>query len=454
MTTKTTLTFASGVGTATGANFLLESEAGKNLIDCGLVQGSQFAEEINKDDFPYDASSIKNLFVTHAHADHIGRIPKLVRAGFRGTIYSTPATKHLAAVMLSDILVQIRREAGSQKVEPIFNNEDIDKALELWKEIPYHEPTTIGDFVVTLRDAGHILGSTMFEFVKNGKKIVFTGDLGNSPTPLLPDTETITDADYMVMESVYGDRNHEPKSERREKLKRVINDTIKRGGTIVIPAFSLERTQVILYELNNLIENKEIQSIPVFLDSPLAIKVTSVYKSFSASFNKAVQQEQSEGDNIFEFPGLKFVRTTEESRGIVRHAGSKIIIAGSGMSTGGRVIHHEREFLNDPQSTILIVGYQVAGSLGRELQDGAKSVQIEGKDISVKAKIETILGYSSHKDSDHLIEFVGNTAKTLKCVWVAMGEPKSSLFLTQRLRDYLGVNAVYPKVGETVVLDM
>ena len=451
---KTTITFESGVGTATGANFLLETENGKNLIDCGLVQGSRFAEEINKSDFPYKAEEIKNLFITHAHADHIGRIPKLVKAGFRGVIYSTPETKALAAVMLPDILMQMKREAGEQNVPPMYNNEDIDKAFELWKEIPYHQKMTIADFEVTARDAGHILGSTMYEFVKNGKKIVFTGDLGNSPTPLLRDTETITDADYMVMESVYGDRNHEPQAERQAKLKRVIGETIKRGGTIVIPAFSLERTQVILYELNNLFENKEVPPVPVFLDSPLAIKVTAVYKSFTQDFNKTVQDEQAEGDNIFEFPGLKFIRTAEESAGIVRHAGSKIIIAGSGMSTGGRVIHHEREFLGDPQSTILLVGYQVAGSLGREIQDGAKSVKIEGQMIDIKASVETIFGYSSHKDSDHLIEFVENTAKTLKCVWVAMGEPKSSLFLTQRLRDYLGVNAVYPKIGETVTLDI
>jgi metallo-beta-lactamase family protein len=451
---KTAITFCGGVGMATGANFLLETEAGKNLIDCGLVQGSKFAEEANRNNFPYDVTSIKNLFVTHAHADHIGRIPKLVRDGFRGVIWSTPETKRLSAVMLPDILMQMRRETGEQNIEPIYSSGDIDIALDLWKEIPYHQTTTIADFAVTLLDAGHILGSTMFEFVKNGKKIVFTGDLGNSPTPLLRDTEIITDADYMVMESVYGDRNHEPKSERRAKLKRVINDTIKRGGTIVIPAFCLERTQVILYELNNLIEEKEIPNIPVFLDSPLAIKVTNVYKAFSADFNKNVQQEQSEGDNIFQFPGLKFIRTAEESKDIARHQGSKIIIAGSGMSTGGRVIQHEREFLGDPQSTILIVGYQAAGSLGRELQDGAKLVRIEGQMIPIKANIEIILGYSSHKDSDHLIEFVENTAKTLKCVWVAMGEPKSSLFLTQRLRDYLGVNAVYPKIGETVTLDI
>jgi metallo-beta-lactamase family protein len=418
------------------------------------VQGSKFAEEINNGDFPYDVASIKNLFVTHAHADHIGRIPKLVRDGFRGTIWSTPETKQLSAVMLPDILVQIRREAGEQGIEPMYGNDDIDTAFSLWKEIPYRQTTTIADFAVTFRDAGHILGSAMIEFVKNGKKIVFTGDLGNSPTPLLRDTETIVDANYMVMESVYGDRNHEPKSERRAKFKRIINETVKRGGTIVIPAFSLERTQIILYELNNLIEEKEIQAIPVFLDSPLAIKVTSVYKTFSADFNKAVQQEQKEGDNIFEFPGLKLVRTDEESKEISRNKGSKIIIAGSGMSMGGRVIRHEREFLGDPQSTILMVGYQAAGSLGRELQDGAKSVHIEGQDVAVSAHVETIFGYSSHKDSDHLIEFVEDTAEKLKCVWVTMGEPKSSLFLTQRLRDYLGVNAVYPKIGETVTLDI
>ena len=454
MKPKTTITFCSGVGTATGANFLLETEAGKNLIDCGLVQGSQFAEEINGKPFAYNPADIKNLFITHAHADHIGRVPKLVREGFNGVIYSTPETRRLAAVMLPDILTQMRREAAQKHIEPIYSDDDINKAMNRWQEIPYHKPTKIADFEITMRDAGHILGSAMIEFVKNGKKIVFTGDLGNSPTPLLRDTETITDADYMVMESVYGDRNHEPKTERRAKLQKIINDTVKRGGTIVIPAFSIERTQVILYELNELLKNKEIPAIPVFLDSPLAIKVTNVYKSFVGDFNKKIQGEESSGDEVFDFPGLKMIRTAEESADIVHHRGPKIIIAGSGMSTGGRVVHHEHIYITDPQSTILIVGYQVAGCLGRQLQDGAKTVQIEGTTVSVKANIEQILGYSSHKDSDHLIEFVEATAKTLKCVWVAMGEPKSSLFLTQRLRDYLGVNAVYPKIGETVILDI
>ncbi len=448
------LTFASGVGSATGANFLLQTDEGINiLVDCGLMQGSRFALEENRKDFPFNPASINFLFITHAHADHIGRIPKLIKDGFNGTIYSTPETQMLTSVMLPDILMQMERECKEDHLLPMYSMNEITKALSLWKNIPYHTPTDIAGFSVNIKDAGHVLGSSMIEFSKNGKKIVFTGDLGNSPTPLLNDTEVINDATYMVMESVYGDRNHESKDTRRQKLKEVINATAARGGIIIIPAFSMERTQVILYELNELIEGNEIKPIPVFLDSPLAIKVTNVYKSFVKDFNTAVRQDAAAGDSIFNFPGLKFVRTAEESKMLTRNPESKVIIAGSGMSTGGRVIHHEKYYLTDPQSTILLVGYQAAGSLGREMQDGAKIVTIEGQNIQVHAHIEQILGYSSHKDSDHLIEFVSNTVKTLKAVYVAMGEPKSSLFLTQRLRDYLGVNAIYPERGQTVNLE-
>ncbi len=293
----------------------------------------------------------------------------------------------------------------------------------------------------------------MITFSRNGKNIVFTGDLGNSPTPLLRDTEVVTDATYMVMESVYGDRNHEPKTERREKFKDIINEAYEARGTLLIPSFSIERTQVVLHELKHFITNKEIPEIPVFLDSPLAEKVTAVYERYIGDFNQHIQDDVKNGGSFFRFPGLRLVQTVDESAALQHVQGPKIIIAGSGMSVGGRILQHEIQYLGDPQSTILLVGYQAMGTLGRKIEEGQKVVKISGVPVEVKARVRGIYGYSSHKDSDHLVEFVAGTAQTLKKVYVAMGEPKSSLFLVQRLRDYVGVDAVYPKLGESVKLE-
>ena len=443
------VTFWGGVGIVTGANFFIEHGDKKFLVDCGLIQGEKFAMDDNRKPFPYNPAEIDYLFVTHAHLDHVGRIPKLVKDGFKGVIYSTPETKSLGNLILEDACAILAKDAVHDGVLPLYEPVDIVKAMSLWKEIPYHVETEIyPGLAVYLRDAGHVLGSSMFEFTLGDKKVMFTGDLGNSPTPLLKDTETIHDIDYLIMESVYGDRNHEPKDERRQKLRDVINQTAKRGGAVVIPAFSLERTQVILYELNHLVENKLITSLPIFVDSPLAIKVTSIYKASKGYFNDKVQAEIKDGDDIFNFPRLKFSMSGQESMAIRNTPNPKIIIAGSGMSSGGRVTHHEVNYLPDPHSTILLVGYQSLGTLGRQLQDGAKKVMINGQEVTVRAKIETINGYSSHKDSDHLVEFVADSKETLKKVFVVMGEPKASLFLTQRLRDYLGVDALYPERGK------
>jgi metallo-beta-lactamase family protein len=279
-------------------------------------------------------------------------------------------------------------------------------------------------------------------------KIVFTGDSGNSPSPLLRDTEKITDADYLIVDSVYGDRNHEPKSERDERFKKIIKETISANGALVIPAFSIERTQVILYELNNLVEDGKIPSVPVFLDSPLALKVTEVYKHSTKLFNESVQKEIKSGDDIFSFPKLKIIHSGFESQKIEDIQNPKIILAGSGMSEGGRVVHHEMSFIGDPKSTILLMGYQALGTLGRRIQDGGSSIEINGQTLPIRARIEMISGYSSHKDSDGLIDMVSDTADTVKKVFVVMGEPKSSLFLVQRLRDYLDVDGIYPEKGK------
>lgn len=444
------LTFCSGVGSVTGANFLMEisnnNKTTKILVDCGLIQGEKSAQIENRNDFPYTPSEIDILFITHAHLDHVGRIPKLVKDGFNGIIYSTPETFSLAQLILEDALGLLTREATNEGILPLYEDKDLKKAISLWQTIPYHEEKKFAEgFSVFLKDAGHILGSSMFIFSCEDKKIVFTGDLGNSPTPILRDTEALGPVDYVIMESVYGDRNHEPKDERREKLQSIILDAIKRQGTLIIPAFSLERTQVILYEINKLVETKMIPIIPVFVDSPLATKVTEIYKTSSRLFNERAQGEIKSGDDIFNFPRLSFTVSTQESRAIDHAKSPKIVIAGSGMSVGGRVIHHEEVYLGNPKNTVLLVGYQTLGSIGRHLLDGSKKVLIHGEPVNVNAKIESILGYSSHKDSDHLVEFAETAGNNVKKIFVVMGEPKASLFLVQKIRDNLGFNALYPE---------
>jgi len=452
---KYSLIACGGVGNATGANFLVKTPDMKFLVDCGLIQGSHFAVEENREEFPYKPSEISFLLITHAHMDHIGRIPKLVREGFSGTIYSTPETREIAALMLDDAVNLIDREAREKHQDPIYTKEDIAHSMFLWKTVEYHTPLDLSNNVsIFLRDAGHVLGSSIIEVTlrgagslgindaKKGLKIAFTGDLGNSPTPLLRDTEYVTDADYMVMESVYGDRNHESKDIRDARLKEILGNALRRGGTVVIPAFSLERTQVILYEINTLVEANQLPRVPIFLDSPLAMKVTDVYARYEKDFNPARKKDIAAGDNLFDFPGLKIVRHPDESAAIHSLTGPKIIIAGSGMSVGGRVLSHEAYYLGDPNATILIVGYQVPGSLGRKIEEKSPKLTVNGQNIVVRQHLEKISGYSSHKDSDHLVEFVSHALPKLRQVFIAMGETKSSTFLVQRLRDELGANAI------------
>ena len=452
MPERAKLTFCSGTGVVTGANFLLEIAGLKILIDCGMIQGNKMAEDANWEPFTYDPATINALIVTHGHVDHIGRIPKLVHDGFRGTIYSTHPTKEISEIMLQDTAFILSHDR-EHDLKKIYNNQIISQALGSWKTFDYHETFSLGEGLkVEFSDAGHILGSATVKIEYRGKTIVFTGDLGNSPSPLLRDTEMVQ-ADYLVTESVYGDRNHDDKDTRRQKLVEIIQDAVKQKGALVIPIFSLERSQELLFEINDLIENNRIPLVPFFLDSPLAIKLTAVFKKYSRYFNERAQKMINSGNDIFMFPGLRVTLETEESKMIVRMPNPKIIIAGSGMSTGGRIIHHEHNHLPDPKSIILLIGYQSMGTLGRKLQEGVKRVRVAGEEVSVRARVAAIDGYSGHKDSDGLLDFIQNMSDRVRKIFVVMGEPRSSLFLAQKLRDYLGLDARAPIAGESVELE-
>ncbi|MEK7572779.1 MAG: MBL fold metallo-hydrolase [Patescibacteria group bacterium] len=446
------VTFYGGTGSVTGANFLLEAGGKKILIDCGLTQGFKIADDINWDPFPYNAGEIDMLFITHSHVDHVGRIPKLIYEGFRGKIYSTEPTKAIAEPILEDT-AGILSKNKKFDLGKIYSPENLKLMLSLWQGFNYHQKIKLGDnFEVSFLNAGHILGSAMVEFVFNGKKILFTGDLGNSPSPLMPDTEKITDIDYLIMESVYGDKNHESRNDRRKFLESTIEDNYKRKGTLIIPTFSLERSQELLFELDELVENNRIPIMPIFFDSPLAIRLTEIFKHFKNYFNESAQKAISAGEQIFDFSGLHSTLKSEESKVINSVPNPKIVIAGSGMSAGGRIVHHEKNFLPDPNNTILLMGYQSVGTPGRLIQEGVKTVYISGEYVAVRAHVVTISGYSGHKDSDGLIDFIENTTETLKKVFVVMGEPKSSLFLVQKIRDNFGIEAYAPEKGDSVSL--
>ncbi len=446
------LTFHGAAGEVTGANFLLEIDGKKILIDCGLHQGERVDEDKNWTPFPYDPKEMDYLFVTHAHTDHIGKIPKLIRDGFKGVIYGTEPTKEIAELMFADALGLLEDDAKERGEKMMYGEEDIKRAMSLWKTIPYHDKITITpDLSVMLYDAGHVLGSSMYEFNYKGKKMLFTGDLGNTPTPLLRDTETSFEPHFVLMESVYGDRNHDDKEDRRNKLVEVIEDTVRNHGTLMIPSFSLERTQEVLFELNDLVENGRIPRVPIYLDSPLAIKITEVYRKHIDYLNKNARM-LSRTDDIFDFPGLTVTRTRDESKAINKAGDPKIVIAGSGMMNGGRIVHHAHQHAGESRATLLLVGYQAVGTLGRMFQSGEKRITINRDTIDVRCRVETISGYSGHKGSDQLVEFVDAIKKNVEQVFCVMGETKSQLFLAQRLRDQVGVHATAPKEGERVEL--
>ncbi|MBI3671740.1 MBL fold metallo-hydrolase [Candidatus Azambacteria bacterium] len=452
--------FCGGVaGSVTGACYLIETKSTKVIVDCGMFQGSKFSEFSNSDPFAFNPSEVEAMILTHAHIDHCGRVPKLVRDGFKGKIYGTSPTLDFAHTLLNDSEHVIKEEARREGLQPFYTIKDVEKAFEMAAPKNYDEEVVVSsDVRFFLRNAGHILGSSIIElFVKNGSdkeiKIVFSGDLGNYPAPVIGETRFIDDADYILIESAYGDRFHEDNKKRKDLLEDVIEETVNKGGTLMIPAFATERTQELLYEMNELVEHGRIARMPIFLDSPLAIKITDIYKRHEDYFDKKTQHLIASGDDVFNFPGLKFTPSVEESKAIGRHEGPKIIIAGSGMSNGGRIIYHEAKYLSDPRNTLLIIGFQVKGSLGRKLLDGEKEVRILGQNIQVKAKVVHIGGYSAHADQKQIIEWLSPMRHTAKKVFVVQGEHTAAEALIQRIKDELAMDAQMPDMNQEVFLE-
>ncbi len=449
------LTFHGGAQSVTGSNYMLESEGKKILIDCGLFQGASFSEMKNYDKFEYDPKSILAVFVTHAHIDHIGRIPQLHRLGFEGRIVSTEPTRDFAEALLLDAEHTMREEAERHRKAPLYTIEDVNHAMKLWEGVPYHRKLNVGPFEIEFYDAGHVLGSSSIVVSVEGKRIVFSGDLGNTPAPFIHPTEQIPDVDYALIESTYGDRLHERLDERQNLLEDVIEETVKAGGTLMIPAFALERTQELLFEISDLVKEGKIPQAPVFVDSPLAIKLTAVYQKYSTNemyFSEEAIVRFKRGSAMFNFPGLTMSLTVEQSKAINNVEPPKVVIAGSGMSQGGRILHHESRYLSDPHSAILFVGYQSVNSLGRRIMQGDKIVRVLGEDVPVRCKVHSISGYSAHADQNQLLQWLEPMRENVKRVFVVQGEEGSSEAFARRAIDSLAIEAEVPAPGSTVVL--
>lgn len=447
------ITFHGGAESVTGSNFLIEGEKSKILVDCGLVQGKDANMAEMGEPFPYDVPGIDALIITHAHLDHIGRAPKLMREGFKGKVYATRPTLDLMDLMLRDSVRLMAEEAARMNVPALYDEHDIDLLMARAEVLPLHSEKEVAPGLsVYLRATGHILGSASVRIKdSDGTTIALTGDIGNTPSPYLPDAEPIEDADALVMESVYGDRLHDHKGEERTKaLRDALARAIKRGGAILIPAFSIERSQVMLYEISNLMDSGELPRIPVFLDSPLAIKVTEIYEKWAKEYFKPeVEGEVKREHSIFRFQGFEDTLSREDSNDIDKVPGPKIILAGAGMSHGGRIGRHEAKYLPDPKTTLFIVGYQAPGSPGRMLQDGAPKVHIDGRDVRMRAKVEQFSGWSAHADRDGLLEFAQKALPRTKTFFVTLGEPSSARFFAQRIHDFIGGKAIVPTEGES-----
>lgn len=461
------ITFHGAARTVTGSRHLLEFNQRQILLDCGFYQGRRKETYDRNLHFPFDPSEVDALILSHAHIDHLGNVPNLVKQGFKGDIHCTAATSDLASIMLLDsahiqesdarFVSKVRRRHDQPPVEPLYGTRDVPPALDLLESHRYNRWFAVdGGVQAMFRDAGHILGSaiTVMRLDDGGEslRLCFTGDLGRKNLPIVRDPYVVDDADVLIIESTYGDRLHANINEAQDKLARVINETVARGGKIIVPSFALERTQDLIYGVHKLKLAQRIPDIPVYVDSPLAIDATDIFRLHPECFDDEMNEFMRTVEDPFGFRKLHYVRTTDESIMLNMMHGPMMIISASGMAEAGRILHHLKNNVGDPRNTILIVGWQAENTLGRKIAEKWDEVPIFGEQYSLKAQVEVFDEFSAHADRNDLLEWVSKGQMRWRKVFVVHGEETSALSLAQAFRDMGLPDVVVPELGQSFVL--
>jgi metallo-beta-lactamase family protein len=461
-----TVTFWGAARTVTGSMHQLDAGGQTLLLDCGLFQGHRAQARRLNDDFPFRPKDIDAVLLSHAHIDHCGNLPNLVKQGFTGPVYCTPATRALAGVMLGDAAkiqeedaeyLNRRRDKGEPKVEPLYDGRDVYRTLLQLKAVPYDTPTAVGrGLEATFVDAGHLLGSAMIHLrvdgSGNGRGLTFTGDLGRAGLPILRDPSPVPPAGLLLSESTYGGHTHEPVEETAECLGEVVRRTAGRGGKLIIPAFSVGRTQTVVYFLHQLIQAGRLPDVPVFVDSPMAARATEVFRAHPECFDEEALALFRAHPDLFGEQHVRYVERVDESIALNDRPGPCVIISASGMCEAGRVLHHLKHHIGEPQSTVLIVGYQAEGTLGRRLVERQPEVRILGRTLEVKAEVVVLNGLSSHADHGELLRSLGPLAGTARHVRLVHGEPERAEALAAGLRAEGFADVAVPERGDCVTV--
>ncbi len=462
--------FLGAAQNVTGSRHLLEANGTKILVDCGLYQERQFRDR-NWEPFTCPPESLDAVLLTHAHLDHCGLLPKLVKEGFKGRIYCTAATAEIVQIILLDS-AHLQEEDAKYKrkrhkkekrksprpIEPLYTTVDAEACFPQFSPVKYRQPVEIGPgFEATFCDAGHVLGSSIIKVKvsENGedRTVIFSGDIGRPDRPIVQDPSIVEHADYVLVESTYGDRVHQGPEDTKKLIGEVINSTIQAGGNIVVPSFALERSQELLYFINELLLENAIPKLPVFLDSPMASRITKVFKKHHELYDEEMTEFVRRNKSPFEFPGLKMAGTSDESKAINHLRNPVMIIAGSGMCTGGRIKHHLVNNITKPENTIMFVGYQAVGTLGRRIVNGEKEVRILGQEYPVNARIARINGFSAHADKEELLEWLSELKNTPRKIFVVHGESESANEFGDYIREKTGWQVAVPAYQDEVVLD-